>query len=925
MVEESFNIGGSHPWAAGGSAGLFVGRQEELSVLAGCRSQAAGGTPCLVIVEGEPGIGKTALVRQGLAGPDNLSSWWAYGDPSEQDLPFAVVDQWLRRLARSGTDLSSRGSLLGPEVLPSTVGARLLDLVGTAQDCGPVTLVLDDAQWADGESLQALGFVLRRLSVDRLLVVLTSRTSGTGSGALAVRSDRLTAGPLATKLIRLSGLGEEEIAQFAEPGHDFPPGLAHRLREYTGGHPLYLRSLLGTATFEELAQTPVLPVPTELASMISRTLAELPGESRALAEAMAVLNVRVPLAWAGLMSGVADTTSALAPLLQSALAEWEPSDPVTPVRITHQLSREAIYQATPPARRRDLHEIAAQLVGADAAWAHRMAACDHPDENLAKELEEEAHHQAETGRRARAAKLLLWASQISESRHLFEHRLLNSVSHTENLFRRDELRAAVDGCAPCAQRTHLLSVYANDNGDFSSAVQLGEKAAAQAEKEAESTLHVHARLRLGISMFHAGERVQAVELVQQLDDAAGGRDSHVRYILGLLQLMVRGAPNTLREPWITALTHDAPISPVNTVGHLIRGNCRLALGELHAARGDLLAGLNPERASGLPWVALVHTRVNLAACQYLMGAWEDGMAQIERSLADVDVSGNRSHELTGHVWAAIITAGQGHWERAYQHLHACRECLILPLYADGPQLAAAAIAQARGDAQAMLQALAAEHSRALAENSTWPNHQFWPMWAEALIDAGRLAEAADALEHLRRQCEQTSGFLRPITAFAAGRLTEAQGEPNKAAIVYHEVLDEPVSPDDPPLHRARLEHAACLLHQRLGHSRLSVTLAESAYDRYRAIGAEPFLARLASELTKAGISTQGSTSSSAAAEELTGREMDVAGLAARGLTNREIGQQLFVSAKTVEYHLGHVYAKLHITSRRQLRTTLTPA
>ena len=148
--------------AGGPEEDVFVGRAAELAQLADVLARARRGQPWLVIIEGESGVGKTALARRGLAAEGGLNVWWARADPAEADLEYGIVGQLVASAARR---VLARYPLLAGEMVrssPFAVGAQLLGLVGDEQGAGPVALVIDDVQWADRRSVEALSFVLHR-------------------------------------------------------------------------------------------------------------------------------------------------------------------------------------------------------------------------------------------------------------------------------------------------------------------------------------------------------------------------------------------------------------------------------------------------------------------------------------------------------------------------------------------------------------------------------------------------------------------------------------------------------------------------------------------------------------------------------------------------------------------------------------------
>src|SRR5262252_1185443 len=161
---------------AGGPEGdVFVGRTAELAGLADVLARMRQGEPWLVTIEGESGVGKTALARRALASAPGLTVLWARADPAEADLEYGIIEQLLRGVDRR---VLARYPLLTGDVVrssPFAVGAQVLGVVGDQQGTGPVALIIDDVQWADRRSVEALSFMLRRLSVDAVAVIVIVR------------------------------------------------------------------------------------------------------------------------------------------------------------------------------------------------------------------------------------------------------------------------------------------------------------------------------------------------------------------------------------------------------------------------------------------------------------------------------------------------------------------------------------------------------------------------------------------------------------------------------------------------------------------------------------------------------------------------------------------------------------------------------
>jgi DNA-binding CsgD family transcriptional regulator len=186
-----------------------------------------------------------------------------------------------------------------------------------------------------------------------------------------------------------------------------------------------------------------------------------------------------------------------------------------------------------------------------------------------------------------------------------------------------------------------------------------------------------------------------------------------------------------------------------------------------------------------------------------------------------------------------------------------------------------------------------------------------------MIDGGELAEAAGQIELLDTAARRRGLTMHARIAGARAHLEAARGRPDQACSGYDRAIAL-LGPDDPLLDRAELHHrSGRLLAARGGKRRQAVDQLRVARDLFAAAGAEPFLRRVEADLAPLGITVGRPGSRSPL--ELTDRERDVAVLVAKGMTNREVAAELYVSPKAIDYHLGHIFGKLGITSRRDLR------
>ncbi len=334
---------------------VFVGREAELARVTEVMDRARRGEPWLVTIEGDSGIGKTTLLRHCAFSSAGASVLWARADQTESDLGFGIVTQ----LTNGVTDgLLSLYPLLGGGSRDGTssfgVGAQLLGLIGNLQAAGPVVMVVDDVQWADRLSVEALSFMMRRLSADAVLVVV------------AVRGDRDNLDEPTRRMLnsverrlrlQLTGLRLDDVAPLAAAlgAPQLRSEIIHRIHESTGGNSLYLQTVLNDR--ENLGRwgPDNAPLPASLSAAIGDQLALLPAETRSLLEMLAVVNGRLPLGLLGDAVSVGSPSSAIEPAMRAGLVDWFPTEPSCPVALRHSLQRDAIYAALSPSKRRQLH------------------------------------------------------------------------------------------------------------------------------------------------------------------------------------------------------------------------------------------------------------------------------------------------------------------------------------------------------------------------------------------------------------------------------------------------------------------------------------------------------------------------------------------------------------------------------------------
>ncbi len=898
---------------------VFVGRAAELARVAEIVARAEAGQPWLLAIEGDAGVGKTSLARQCLAGSPGLRVLWARAGQAETDLEFGLVDQLLRaagNASRPGVAAGGNGSPMSS----FAAGAFLLEVVGELEAGGPVAIVVDDLQWADRRSVEALTFMLRRLSVDPVIAVLIYRGP---SDRLDDAAQRLLLSVEDRLRIPLGGLDGEEVAALAAAlTGPLDEQAVQRLYLGTGGHPLYLRTVLAEGSGFEARAGGRLVLPRSLAAAIGGQLRALPPDTRGILEMLAILNLRLPLAQLGQAAEAGSPTAAIEPAVAAGLADWSPDEPSCPVGLRHLLIRDAIYAGITPARRRMLHARAALVVSESASWEHRVAALEQPDEDLAAELERLAGEEAAGGRVALAGTHLQWASDISRDRAGRERRLLTAA---RLLMVAEEsgglaLRPAVEAAGPSPLRGCVLGAMALLSGQFAEAERRFTEAMAQARADPGSR-----PLAALIASWLAGTCLL-------LGDGEKGV-SFARWALGTGCLDPLAAKWVRTQVAIGALQVVGPAAALAELGHLNadparvgpldaeclawRGVFWMTAGDLGRAVTDMTTALKMVRG-GAPLTLGLQPYAYLALAQYLAGSWDDALLTCEQAFSAAAVRSRRYELPLLHLAAACIPAGRGAAGEAEQHALAAEEAAAsldyfhVRLYG---AMARALVAQAAGDYLGMADALGPWQDDSDLDGRSRGFAVLWrPLLAEGLIGSGQTGPAADVLDQLRESAGQ-AGYLQPAVAWLDGWLAEQRGETEQAQQIYHH--GEQAADTQSTVYTARLLLAHGRLLRRTGQRRMAVERLRRANDFYLALRAAPFLAHTEQELAACHLPASRAKEQTVLA--LTSREAEVAHLVGKGLSNPEIAAELFISRKAVEYHLGNIYAKCGLQGRQQLR------
>ena len=896
----------------------FVGRADELALLNAEMRRVRSGEPRLVWLTGEAGIGKTSLLRRFVGGLSGVRVLWASGDENETDLAYGVISQLLPDLlaGEPGAGLAA----LRPETDPLAAGADLLSELGMLQSSGPVLVVIDDAQWADHRSAQALVFVARRLRSDQVLILLSGR-----SGAPDPRQlwERALAQSQLTRRLPLGGLTAEDLRRLSSSVDCvlLSPAASRRLHEHTGGHPLYARALLEELPAEALMEaSDVLPAPHSMSFLVLVRLAKLSPAAQDLVLAAAVLGSRCTLSDAVRVAEVADPVAALDEAVRAGLLINGPPGHPRDVAFPHVLVRAAIYADLSPARRHALHRRSGEVLGGAPSLHHRVAAAIGPDAELAGELDTLAEQELSQLNWAAAAEHMLAAADLAATAEQKGHRLARAVGAMiadGDVARASRHEDSVRATPPSTTRSRVLGQIALFTGrlsaarrELATARQSGGSGGAHNPDQAAIAAY------LGLLSMIEGDVEQAVELC--LDALLAGPPAEVtplaRFAL-MLSLATQGRQKELVGLLDSAT--DAGFLPASGFERrALRGMLALWSGQERLAEANLSAVLR-DAPPGLLLQGRLMLQTGLAEALYRLGDWDGAASQAELAISLAEDAGIQLGLGMTYAVAGYVSAGRGLWELAESQVAiASSSAEMLPWWGSRAYaaVARATLAQARGDYPAMHRALREFDDPAVRERVDGLGSPAWrALRTEALLGLGRLDAAEDQLRELQDRTRQAPGWASLESVRLEAWLAELRQDAQAAQQAYEQGLKLAVELPS-ALSRARLEtgYGRFLLAQ--GERRPALDLLRGAHEKLEGLRAAPFLAVCDSLLQTAGLRP----ASRGAPLDFTHQELAVARLVAAGRTNSEVGRELFITSRTVAFHLSNIYAKAGIASRREL-------
>lgn len=915
---------------------ILHGRTTECEALRGVLSSVRGGSCQVLVLRGEAGVGKSALLSYVTTLATSFRTIQVAGVESDMELAYAGLQQLCAPLMGYLEELPppqrealrvAFGQGAGPTPDRFLVGLAVLSLMAAAVGDQPLLCVVDDAQWLDQVSVQTLGFVARRLNAEPVALVFGARDSS---------SEVLTGLPE----LRIDGLADVDARGLLESvmvgGID--PSVRDRLVAETRGNPLALLEVPRTVSAADLAggfwNIGSQNSPSRIEESFVRRIQALPAPTRQLLLVAAAEPVGDSALFLRAAARLGIAVDALAPAESAGVIEFG-----TRMRFYHPLMRSAAYRSAELAERREIHRVLAEVTDPEVdpdrrAW-HAANAAVGPNNAVAAELEASATRAFGRGGVAAAAAFLERATVLTADPALRGSRAI-AAAHAKREAAAPEAAyelLAIAELAPLSklQRAQVTRMRAQmEFGDSRSGVTGAPRtteAAAQLFRAAQGLeilddelardtyvealaaamyagrLGEPARLR---EIAEAGRAAvsRVPELARPIDfllsgltsrilDGPGGGTEHLRITLELWNTHVHSEGPVVHWPFPIAqesaaheLWDDAVLQQIATemvrrarsTGALAalppalayRAGVHVYTGELTTA-ATLIDEANAITASMGNSPVKYHS-LTLAAWR---GDAADGVAAIKAAAVEAKARGEgRLFALTRYT-AAVLFNGLGRYEEALAAARECCEYEDLGFF-------------------------------------SWCLYEL----IEAAAHVGDHSAAGPALQQLRERAG-ASGTEWGLGAVASAQALLASTE--DADGLFVEAIERLERADiTPQLARTHLTYGEWL--RRLNRRNDARTHLTEAHQMWTRMGAQAFADRARRELIATGEKVR--KQAVGTGDALTAQEAQIARLASDGLTNPEIGAQLFISTHTVEWHLRKVFVKLGITSRRQLRTVL---
>lgn len=865
-----------------------------------------------VIIEGPEGIGKTALVEDFFARQHGARHCRATGLQWEQDLRFGVIEQLLAGHGDADTVSSWPASTRSP----IAVSRQLLTAWGEVEEPSPLIVLIDNAQWADVGSLQALSSAMRRMSSEQVLLLLVTRDR---DGVTTEIRDVLHhhSGPT----LKVGPIKPEDVQTLAIKwaGVDLSAPSARRLCSHTHGNPLHLRQLLHEIPTENWSRwQPMLPAPQTYVTTVASRMASCGEAARALVEAAAVLGDTTSFAEAAQLAGITAPVEALDEAFRASLLSTLDG---RQIEFPSPLTRAAVYTDMPPLRREQLHRHAVDIVDNEATrLIHRVAITPFADGGLADELEEFASRQAALGAWSIAGRALVDASRLSPrqtDRELRAVRAVDALVGAGDLPQAIAYAPAIESFPPSALRDAVLGYLAILLGRPAEAESLLARAWQHCDLQSDpdtAALICQRRVLHSMSRWHGPELVAWVHRAVRLVAADHPSAIESEAILGL-GLGACGQIEQARDAY-QELSAKIEVGAQAQRFKMGKGWLDLATDDPLTAHRELESAVPTQYRMGSARISL-WAQAWLARTQFVLGHWDDAIHTVNRAAAQLDHVGLDLVRPLVHWTGAQTHALRGNWDQAYEHLQQGSagthnyEIMLIPAC-----MARAHCSEVTADYESVLRALEPlvqlQPRRGIDEPGFWPWHD---VYANALVQTNQI-EAADAFLRPLEERSAARGHRSAMArlGYVRGRIEGTTGAIEAAIESFERALNH-IRELPLPYEWARVNFAYGQTLRRAGKRRDADVVLRNAREAFAGLGAQSYVTRCDRELKASGMNTK---RGSVDLTQLTAQEQAVATLVASGKSNKQTAMELFISVKTVQFHLTRVYAKLGINSRGEL-------
>ena len=900
----------------------LVGREREQGRIDALLTAARAGRSGVLVLTGGPGLGKTALCDWAVRRADDIRVFTARAVESEADLAFAglseLIGTELDRVALPTPQAAALDAAMargGPgRVDRFAVGAALLSLL--AQADAPVLAVVDDAQWLDAASADALRFAARRLRTEGVAMLFAARP---GSVFEPERSGLAQ--------LELDGLASDAARDLLGRTFELTPAVADLLATRTGGNPLALLEVPRLLSKSQLAgEEPIadpLPVGTTLERALLQRLDGLEQSGRcALLTAAASGAERV--------QPVVDALGVLG-LGRGALEAAELGGAITVdgerFVFRHPLLRSAVYHGASARDRRAVHAALARVVGGDSGAWHAAEAAVGEQEDVAARLEVVGYDARRRGSAGAAAGALERAAQLSPPGGARTRRLTEAARDAHIAGRVTTARRLLDGALAEAgdgtQRAdiqHIRGRILVMQGRLDAAYPLLVEEArriAGADPDRAATMLAEACLNclLGADLHRALTAAREACAVAADGGPAARAFSAAMLASGLVLTGDRAEATAVLDS-ILPVIRVAP--PLSEAGQLvsIAAQCYFWL-ERDDVADELLGGLIATARQAAAPTALLLPLCCRAELDLRAGRWSVAAAQFEEAAS-------LGEEVEESVFAAYaleclarLAALRGEERRCREY--AARASSLVEAHQN--ELGRLCIASALGVLElglgrpdAALNRLESARRLAARRGLGEPNVVHWRAdLVEAHIRRGDLEAARDALAEFQDEAERTGcGWALGTAARCRGLLArddEAEG-------CFADSIDQLAAIGNPfETARTQLCHGERL--RRAGDRVRARAALRAGLETFEQLGARPWAMRASAELRATG-ERRAARRDRTERDALTAHELQVAMIVASGASNREAAGALFLSPKTIEYHLASIYRKLGVRSRTEL-------